>query len=176
MGESVVTHAEALNKVSISTVCQVSARCRLADVRPGLMAKSAPFERGFRVVRPHDLSMLIPLHWRIDIALKERPLTLHGRPHSIEKFQPLTLTVAHPGGRCNAELICNIRLLDNAVLASGAVGVVVVRRRADEAEQVVHVAIDQASMPAPYTEQVRFGNGPTARNACGGCGCWRRAV
>ena len=61
LGETVVTHADAHNEVSISTVRQVLARCRLADAQPMLVAKSVP-SSGDSAWRDHvDLSMLVNL-------------------------------------------------------------------------------------------------------------------
>lgn len=61
LGASVVTHAEAPNKVSISTVSEVLASCRPTDARPLLMAKSAPSSRN-SAWRDHiDPSMLVTL-------------------------------------------------------------------------------------------------------------------
>ena len=56
----------------------------------------------------------------IDLALrKERPLTLYGRPYSIEKFKPLALTVAHQAVGAMLSQIGDTQRFDNVVLAGG---------------------------------------------------------
>ena len=56
----------------------------------------------------------------IDLALrKERPLTLYGRPYSIEKFKPLALTVAHQAVGAMLSQIGDTQRFDNVVVAGG---------------------------------------------------------
>jgi hypothetical protein len=60
-GESVLIHAEALNKASISTISQLPTCCRLADLWPMLMAKSALSSADSAWCVRIDLPMLVTL-------------------------------------------------------------------------------------------------------------------
>ncbi|WP_233584853.1 PRTRC system protein D [Aquabacterium soli] len=56
----------------------------------------------------------------IDLALrKARPLTLYGKPYSIEKFKPLAMTVAHQAVGAMLSQIGDTQRFDNVVLTGG---------------------------------------------------------